>query len=164
MSRKPRGDWSRCGLTLVQKPLDERPSDKPSCPKCCGRRLTHHGTGTTLLGGGDGTLDGDPNHRWESWECKACQFHFTRETHDGAVWYSENGRKGMVYSGLPTCFEFYALTHEDCGGDVTRQHVGLDGESKLSCLSNSIQPDGTYKPDYRTFFQCSKCHQRAEMT
>lgn len=143
---------------VTETPIAERPSQQASCPDCGGANLRCFGTSTTLIGGGDGTLDGDPNHRHEDHECRDCGSRFYRETKSGKVWYA---REGKVLRGFPACFESYQYTHRDCGGAVLRHYTKLNGETPVQSLGISFV-DGKAIRDYRTFFRCEKCAAQIE--
>lgn len=143
---------------VAETPIAERPSQKASCPDCGGRKLRSLGTSTTLIGGGDGTLDGDPNHRHEDWQCRDCGARFYRETSHGKVWYT---REGKILRGFPNCFESYQYTHHECGGAVLRHYTDMDGTTPARGLSTSIT-DGKWTRHYRTFFRCEKCAAQIE--
>ena len=141
---------------VVQEQLDERASSTPRCPYCESKKLFNHGGRRTLLGGGDGTPDGDPNHMWVSYQCEACKRSFTRETKSGNVWYTNHDN--MVLRGMPSCFETYKYTHRNCGGEVTRRHTMLDGKTEAYALSWTAEKG----KQWRTFFTCGKCGETIE--
>lgn len=168
---------------VANRPLPERPSAHATCPYCGSRELTHHGTMSTLIGGGDGTRDGDPNHRTSYYTCVTCRGRFTRETKSGNVWYtamevrvepSSTDDTTLIMQAMTTalgppkllrgvtnCFEAVAYTCAHCGGSVTRRHTQPDGRTPTSTLSYSFD---TGERGHRTFFGCASCMREIEVT
>ena|SRR3990167_812170 len=137
---------------VLQKPIDEKPSADPvHCPDC-GHSFPNRGIeGTTLIGGGDGTWDGDPNHTWTQYGGCCSLVSFTRQTKSGNVWYTYNG--GRVLRGMPNCFEGFIYTCAKCHGDVMRYYRELDGITPARSIS--YRGDGLRY--YRTVWCCSTC-------
>jgi hypothetical protein len=100
--------------------------------------------------------------------CNGCGGAFTREYKRGIdgdnVWYTR--KDGLLLRGVPNCFENYTYTcaDEDCGGKVTREHTALDGETAVTILSNRKEDDGVWRRQYRTFYECSGCKVRVEVS
>ena len=154
----------RALLTFVrQQLLAEKPSDNPHCPHCGSLKVRQTEHSHTLIGGGDGTADGDPNHNWVHYHCR-CGQPFVREYKDGNVWYTDARGSGRVLLGVPNCFERYVYTCRACGGDVNRRHTAMDGITPVGSLSSSWS-DGAkrYVPKYRTFYACDLCDQEIEV-
>lgn len=146
-------------LSLVrERPLDERPSENPTCPFCRGRHLDRLDSRTTLLGGGDRTIDGDPNHVWTTFRCHDCFQQFVRETKSGNTWYTRDGR---VLRGLPSCFESYIYHCATCGGDVMRRNVDKDGVEVMYLITDNV--NGRPVRRYRTLYACAGCHAEVEV-
>ena len=146
---------------VTERPLNERPSSKARCPYCLGSHLTYKGASHTLLGGGDDTRDGDPNHWWEEHHCNDCGQTFLRETKSGQVWYTTGRGGGEVLSGFPNCFENY-IYHHRCGGLVHRRYTALDGETPVTALTTVVADKKPIRK-YRTFYDCEKCKASVEV-
>lgn len=143
---------------VTQSPIDELPSGVPACPICDGKIAHVYGRSTTLIGGGDGTVDGDPNHTWEEMECVE-RHRFSRQTKSGTVWY-QDVRTDKVLRGWFGCFERCTYTCRTCGGDVKRSYTKLDGETPHTTSSLSFGPDG---PGQRAWWKCEPCGWRVEV-
>jgi DNA-directed RNA polymerase subunit RPC12/RpoP len=141
-----------------QEKLRERPSGKVSCPYCGGHKVRLRGHSHTLIGGGDGTPNGDPNHNWVDYSCSDCGQSFVREYKSGNVWYTDSRQSGKVLRGLPNCFERYVYTCAACDGEVTRRYADMDGTTPVTSLSSSWEEEPKrYVRHYRTFFGCASC-------
>lgn len=125
------------------------------CPFCQSAMLTKHGTWSTLLGGGDGTEDGDPNHRSTSCTCKSCKRDFSRHARYANVWY-EDPETHILLAGVAGCWETFHYPCS-CSGVIRRTYTELDGVSETKCLSWR----GSER-FYRTFWKCDKCSFNAE--
>ncbi len=136
-------------MTTV-RPLDEKPSDKPRCPDCDSDSLELIGHRCTLIGGGDGSVDSDPNHHWRVFRCEN-QHQFNRETKSGNVWYTRLPDSEVI-KGMPSCFERYAYPCVCGAGHLTARHTKPDGETPAGYLSYK---DG--KSQHRTFWSCDAC-------
>jgi len=150
---------------VTQARLNELPSAAPHCPHCRSANVRVNDCAHTLLGGGDGTRDRDPNHWWESSRCDDCAATFIRETKYRDVWYTDgHQRSGRVLEGIATCFESYSYTCTRCAGVVERDHTKLDGVSLVDSLGTRWNDDGTVTRDYRTFYRCRGCNWEIEVT
>lgn len=147
---------------IVQRPLDERPSQPGHCPYCESTNVRIRPGWSTMIGGGDGTPDGDPNHRWNEGRCVTCGQNFLRELKDGNVWYT-NGRHGegmgRVLEGVDNCFERYVYTCATCDGDVTKQVEDFQGQRNPSVTSYVAG-----KKQYWEWYECADCGAGTERT
>lgn len=139
-------------LTLIQqRPTSYVEGEPVACPSC-GEPSKPYSESSTLVGG-------DRNHFWKYHSCSKCSYKFVQEHKRDKQWVTvktESGQK--VLSGVSTCFENYVYTCRHCGGDVVRKYKNLDGSPHTSgVLSASKSPDGTWKNNYRTSYQCQAC-------
>jgi hypothetical protein len=143
---------------VADRPIDEKPSSKPSCPTCGGTLLKDNGTWTTLVGGGTGP-DDDPNHTWASFECLACSLRFTRETKQGNVWYTGGRETGVVVRGMPSCFERYTYACH-CGGRISSRCLDRASGAVATIVTWSNEEDGEdliTTPSFVVFMSCDRC-------
>lgn len=145
---------------VKQEPLTEKPSGKHPCPHCGGRKFSSRGQWTTLIGGGDGTVDGDPNHRHGERTCLGCDKTHVLHLQSGRVWYTTV--ESHVLKGWFYCFERCTYDCRLCGGTVERHYRKLDGVTPHTSMSLSYSfTDG---PGQRTYWICAKCQAEAETT
>lgn len=142
-------------MTSVKK-LAEKPSYEPHCPYCISSDLLERDQITTLIGGGDGSVDRDPNHVWTTFTCNNCEKDFTRETKSGNVWYTEGHRDRHLIAGIATCFETYIWPCK-CGGKIYRDYRDLKDEHGVQMLHYK----GSEK-QFRIFYSCDQCKERWE--
>lgn len=127
---------------------------KTFCPHGCHGKVVRMQTMSTALGG-----DPDPNHYWVSCRCQECGEDFTKEHKYQNVWYT---KKGRVLLGRHSCFESYIYACRHCGGDVTRQHMELDGKTAAASLSWDLEAGGM-TAQFRTFYRCAGCKEQVEV-
>lgn len=145
---------------VTQKRTIEKPSDRPLCPLCGAKIVERSGRTTTLLGGGDGTVDGDPNHTWEAMTC-ADGHRVTRQTKQGRVWWTGIGADLTVLKGWFECFEGHFYTCATCAGLVTRYYTKLDGITPHVSGSLSYGPEG---PGQLEWWGCEGCGAKVQTT
>ena len=128
------------------------------CPRCDSTDICIKECSTTCLGGGDGTEDGDPNHRVQICQCRKCQLDFERHAKYADVWYIDPKTR-VLLRGVATCFEefYYPCT---CGGVIYRRYTKLDGITKAISLGWSSDKG----KDYRVFWKCDACEFDIETT
>lgn len=144
-------------LDIVKERLiAEYPSSEASCPFCQSKHLTQHEHWYTLVGGGDGTLDGDPNHHHWLYVCDDCKECFYRESSSGVVWYTHPTNL-KILNGLPNCFENYVYTCVKCNGNIRRVNTDMDGVNEVLWLSYSEKGK-----EFRTFWDCVNCGRLGE--
>ena len=151
---------------VTDRPINEKPSDKASCPFAS----THHKhniviveSRRTLLGGGDGSIDNDPNHNWIYYECRTCERTFCREYKSGKVWYTH---RGALIRGFPNCFETYFYHCAKCHHVTGKREIRyLDGitstNGTMSWKYNETTKENV--PQFREFYICSNCKFEAEL-
>ncbi len=100
------------------------------CPRCDSADLHKKSSSSTLLGGGDGTEDGDPNHRTGSYTCRGCRLDFERHARYAHVWYTEPAT-GVLLKGTPGCFERFVFPCQ-CRGMLSHRTVKLDGVTETN--------------------------------
>lgn len=133
---------------ITQRPEEDKASDPSYCPQCNSQSIKIVSRSSTLIGGGDGTIDNDPNHVWEQSECCECFTPFIRQYKRGNVWYTDLENK--LYSGLPNCFESFIYTCSVCAKPVSVKYT-QEGITPTYSLGTTLKP---YKRHYRTFYGC----------
>lgn len=125
-------------------------SQHKQCPTCSSTNIQTFGSMSTLLGGGDGTPDGNPNHVEESCRCRDCKLDFQRHYMRGNVWYLAKG-SNVLLAGVATCFEQFYYPCK-CGGVIDRKYTQTDGLTPATSLgwSNGVKL-------HRTFWACNGC-------
>lgn len=145
---------------ISQRPLTEKPSDAGHCPYCQSTNVLIQPGWSTMIGGGDGTVDGDPNHLWNEGLCRSCKRTFLRELKSGNVWYTAGRDRvtpSRVLEGVSNCFEAYAYTCVACCGDVLKRRSALDG----SGLGGVIRGWGE-DAECLTWYACESCGAASE--
>lgn len=127
------------------------------CPFCHSADVRFTNEMHTLIGGGDGTRKGDPNHWHSDGRCRACGKTFMQETCCGNVWFTQGERDGVVIAGVASCFESYVYPCT-CGGQIKRRYTNLGGTGHPSALGTRWdEQEEKWIKDYRTFYQCASC-------
>ena len=128
------------------------------CPRCESADICVKERSTTCLGGGDGTEDGDPNHRVQTCHCRSCRLDFERHAKYANVWYVDP-KSHVLLRGVATCFERFDYPCL-CGGAIRRRYTKLDGTTEAISLGWSTAKG----KDYRVFWKCGACEFDVETT
>lgn len=144
-----------------ERATDERPSDPYHCPMCHHTGRNRGFDRTTLVGGGDGTWNGDVNHTWaDNRTCRACGARWHRETKSGKVWYTDDD--GVVLRGFPNCYESYVYHCARCDhGRVTREYRTPDGQP-ARFISYAMAGSGEVRPQQTVHWTCTHCGELRE--
>lgn len=139
--------------------IAEPGSTHKRCPHCGSDGIILGGYSSTLLGGGDGTEDGNPNHKhWYECVCRTCEQQFHRHTRYGSVWYTRGYHPTHKYgdvllAGVATCFERFDYPCK-CGGLIEREYREMDGVTPLAGEMLRYQNGKKFQ---RTFWLCREC-------
>ena len=141
---------------VKERPDNSLNKEIPSCP-CCERNIdvVVISEASTLVGNLDGK---DVNHHWLNCYCHLCEDTFVFEHKKDNCWITKNKK---ILKGIPSCFEDYIYTCNECNGKVRREYTQLDGETPVQILK-TIKENGEWKKKYRTFFSCEICGKTIE--
>lgn len=124
---------------VVNEPITEKPSDRPTCPWCGSTDIEKSASYQTLVGGST-DIDLDPNHHWGHYTCHSCKSLCIREFRSGKVWYTLNGK---LLRGVPNCWESYVYKCK-CGGDVRRKDTNDRFLFECASCKSSITTENDY--------------------
>lgn len=136
---------------ITQQPVQK--ADIVCCPYCQSILFQLLESQSTLLGY---ARCADPNHYTYTYRCSSCEKRFHVNVKRPNMWITDT--TGRVIKGVSDCWENVIYTCAECGGDVVRSYLNLDGTTRNPNTGlNYHLTDKSIVADFQTKWECVVC-------